>query len=179
MPARLLRSVIAIARWPSAAAVSTSSSGCEAPRRNEKFVVTCSSAYRGSGKDAMDKPARFVVAAVETRPEQPEAPPLLVLDPVVIADSLGGARPLRPPPFLGNPLGSIGLHHSMPAPSPGKMKGRVVRQEPERFDWIWRVEQPDRPQRLIGSRPEGRVGPVNRYPHRCAFRDVALAWLEA
>src|SRR5262249_41629348 len=131
-----------------------------------------------SGKDAMDKPARFVVAAVETRPEQPEASPLLILYPVVIADRLSGARPLGPPPFLGNPLGSVGLHHSMPAPPPGKMKGRVVRQEPERCDRVRRVEQPDRTRRLIGGRPEGRVGPVNRSPHRCAFRDVALALLE-
>src|ERR1700746_2326415 len=104
MPARLLRSVIAIARWPSAAAVSTSSSGCAAPRRNEKLVVTCNSAYReaGSGKDAMDKPARLAVTAVETRPEQPEAPPFLVLDPVIIAERPSDAGAFRLPPFIGD-----------------------------------------------------------------------------
>src|SRR5215472_3805660 len=42
-----------------------------------------------SGKDAMDKPARRAVMAMQTRPEQPEAPPLLVLDPVIIADRIG------------------------------------------------------------------------------------------
>src|SRR5579884_3651206 len=44
-PARLLKSVTAIARYPSSAARYASSSGCDAPRRNEKFVFTSSSAY--------------------------------------------------------------------------------------------------------------------------------------
>src|SRR6202521_1242690 len=116
MPARLLRSVIPIARWPAAAAVTTSSSGCEAPRRNEKLVVTCSSAYRGaaSGKNAMDKPARLMVAGVKTRPEQPETPPLLVLDPVIVADRIDCAGPFRLPPFIGDPLRPIGAQHPMP-----------------------------------------------------------------
>ena len=43
-PARLLRSVTAMAASPSAAAVSTSSWACDAPRRKLKLVVTCSSA---------------------------------------------------------------------------------------------------------------------------------------
>jgi len=43
-PASVLRSVIASADRPSPAACSTSSSGCEPPRRNEKLVVTWSSA---------------------------------------------------------------------------------------------------------------------------------------
>jgi len=43
-PARLLRSVMATASSPSSAARSTSSSGCEAPVRKVKFVVTHSSA---------------------------------------------------------------------------------------------------------------------------------------
>src|SRR5215469_9069406 len=93
---------------------------CEAPLGAEAIsmgLLRCARNDSGSsGKDAMDKPARFVVTAVETRPEQPEASPLLILYPVVIADRLSGARPLGPPPFLGNPLGSVGLHHSMPAP---------------------------------------------------------------
>jgi hypothetical protein len=43
-PASVLRSVRAIADRPSSAARSTSSSGCEPPRRNEKLLVICSSA---------------------------------------------------------------------------------------------------------------------------------------
>ena len=43
-PARVLRSVSARARYPSVCARSTSSSGWEAPRRNEKLLVTWSSA---------------------------------------------------------------------------------------------------------------------------------------
>ena len=43
-PASVLRSVSAIAARPSSAARRTSSSGCEPPRRNEKLLVTCSSA---------------------------------------------------------------------------------------------------------------------------------------
>ena len=44
-PASELQSVTANASYPSSAARTTSSSGCEAPRRNEKFVRQCSSAY--------------------------------------------------------------------------------------------------------------------------------------
>ena len=38
----------------------------------------------------MDKPARRLVLTMEARPEQPEAPPLLVLDPVIVADRVSG-----------------------------------------------------------------------------------------
>jgi hypothetical protein len=43
-PASVLRSVNAIADRPSSAARSTSSSGWDPPRKNEKLLVTCSSA---------------------------------------------------------------------------------------------------------------------------------------
>ncbi len=43
-PASVLRSAMAMAPWPISRARSTSSAGCEAPRRKEKLVVTCSSA---------------------------------------------------------------------------------------------------------------------------------------
>ena len=42
-PARLLMSVMANASYPNAAARFTSSSGCEAPVKNEKFVLQRSS----------------------------------------------------------------------------------------------------------------------------------------
>src|SRR5438874_7655701 len=93
----------------------------------------------------MDKPARLMVVAVQTHPEQPEAPPLLILDPVIVADRISSAGAFRPPPLLGDPLRPIGPHHSVPAPPPGETERRVVGQQPERFDLFRRVEQPDRP----------------------------------
>src|SRR5260370_35120257 len=79
----------------------------------------------------MDKPARLVVAAVETRSEQPEAPSFLVLDPVVVTDSVDGAGAFRPPPFLGDPLRPIGPRHPMPAPPPGEPERRGPRHKPK------------------------------------------------
>ena len=38
----------------------------------------------------MDKPARRLVFTMETRPEQPEAPPLPVFNPVIVADRVSG-----------------------------------------------------------------------------------------
>src|SRR5882762_10442714 len=93
----------------------------------------------------MDKPAWRVVTAVQTRPKQPEAPSLLVLDPIVIADRINRTGAFRPPPFLGDPLRPIGVHHPMPAPPPDEAERRVVGQQPERFDRLRRLEQPDRP----------------------------------
>ncbi len=49
-PASELRSAIPIPASPSSAARATISSGCEAPRRNEKFVVAANSANRGSSR---------------------------------------------------------------------------------------------------------------------------------
>ena len=43
-PAQVLRSAMPMAASPSSAACPTISPGCEAPLRNEKFVVTTSSA---------------------------------------------------------------------------------------------------------------------------------------
>src|ERR1700724_2371180 len=93
----------------------------------------------------MDKPAWRVVIAVETRPEQPEASPLLVLDPVIISDRIGSTGAFRLPPFLGDPFRPIGVHHPMPAAPPDEAERRVVGQQPERFDRLRRLEQPDRP----------------------------------
>src|SRR5216684_6273302 len=101
----------------------------------------------------MDKPARLVVATVETRSEQPEAPSFLVLDPVVVTDSVDGAGAFRPPPFLGDPLRPIGPRHAMPAPPPGETERRVGGQKPERFDRLRRLEQPDRPRRFVRPVP--------------------------
>ena len=45
MPAIVFRSVMARCLYPNEAPASISSCGCEAPRKNEKLVVTCSSVY--------------------------------------------------------------------------------------------------------------------------------------
>src|SRR5690349_12048545 len=92
----------------------------------------------------MDKPARRSVAAVETRSEQPEAPPFLVLDPIIIADRIDLAGRPRTPPFIGDSLGPIGPRHPVPSPPPPEPKRRVVGQQPERLDRLRRIEQPDR-----------------------------------
>ena len=76
----------------------------------------------------MDKPARLVVAAVETRPEQPEAPPFLVLDPVIVAERFSRAGRFRLPPFIGDPLRPVGPRHPVPALPPGETERRVVGQ---------------------------------------------------
>src|SRR5260370_9759360 len=81
----------------------------------------------------MDKPAWGVGIAVQTRPEQPEAPSLLVLDPIVIADRIDRTGAFRPPPFLGDPLRPIGVHHPIPAPPPDEAERRGVRAQPQPF----------------------------------------------
>src|SRR5690242_8660475 len=106
----------------------------------------------------MDKPARLVAATVETGPEQPEAPPLLSLDPVIVADRVDRAGAFRPPPFLGDPLRSVGAHDPMRAPPPPEPERRIVGQQPERLDRLRRIKQPYRPRRFA-SIP---------HPPRCA-----------
>src|SRR5215472_3828459 len=93
----------------------------------------------------MNKPVRLLAMAVESRAEQPETPPLLVLDPVIVADRIGGAGASRLPPFVGDPLRPVGLCHPMPAAPPHEPKRRVIGQQPERVHRLRRVEQPDRP----------------------------------
>src|SRR6516165_9203678 len=95
----------------------------------------------------MDKPARLVVANVETCSEQPEAPPFLILDPVIVADRIDSAGALRSPPFVGDPLRPIGPRDPMPASPPGETKRRIIGKKPKGFDRLRRLEQPDRPRR--------------------------------
>src|SRR6516162_2323988 len=125
----------------------------------------------------MDKPARLAVAAVQTRAEQPEALPFLVLDSVIIADRVYSAGALRSPPFVGDPLRPIGLRDPMPAPPPSEAKWRIVGQQPERLDRLRRLEQPDRPRRFVrgGRNRSVRMGAVDRNSDRSALRDVAFA----
>src|SRR5271154_4938653 len=98
----------------------------------------------------MDEPARRMVAVGKTRPEQPEAPPFFVLDPVIVADRIDSARSFRPPPFFGDPLRPVGARHPVWAPPPRKTKRRVVGQQPKSGDRLRRLEQPDRTRRFGG-----------------------------
>ena len=88
--------------------------------------------------------------------EQPEAPPLLVLDPVIVADRVGRAGTSRLPPFLGDPLRPVGARHPVRAPPPGEAERRIVGQQPKRLDRLRRLEQPDRPRRPLSSSPRKR-----------------------
>ena len=101
-----------------------------------------------SGEDAMDKPARRR-GPCRARPgaEQPEAPPLLVLDPVIVADRVGVAEPSASTiPRRSAPARRRA--HPVRAPPPGEAERRVVGQQPERLDRLRRREQPDRARRL-------------------------------
>src|SRR5271169_392529 len=106
----------------------------------------------------MDEPARWVVAVGKACPEQPEAPPFLVLDPVIVADRIDSAEPFRLPPFFGEPLRPVGARHPVWAPPPRKTKRRVVGQQPKSVDRLRRLEQPDRTRRLAGDPGSGRAG---------------------
>src|SRR5271163_4282234 len=106
----------------------------------------------------MDEPARRVVAVGKSRPKQLEAPPFLVLDPVIVADRIDSARSLGPPPFFGDPLRPVGARHPVWAPPPGEAKRRVVGQQPKSVDRLRRLEQPDRTRRFAGDPGSGRAG---------------------
>src|SRR5207245_10807262 len=94
-------------------------------------------------KDAVDEPARRRVAR-QAGAEQPEAPTLLVLDPVVVANRVSDSRTALGPPFLGDALGPVGAQHPMPVAAPDEAERRIVGQDPIRLDRLRRPEQPDR-----------------------------------
>ena len=92
---------------------------------------------------------------LEARPEQPEAPPFLVLDPVIVADRIeSGADPSGHPCHHSSAIrsGPSAARHPVRAPAPGEAERRVVGQQPESFDRLRRLEQPDRTRRLCRSR---------------------------
>src|SRR6516225_8931144 len=95
----------------------------------------------------MDKPARLMVAVVEARPEQPEPPPLLVFDPVIVADRIDRIGAIRPPPLLSDPFRSVGLRDPMLASPPHETERRIIGEHPKSVDRLRRLEQPDRPRR--------------------------------
>src|SRR5206468_4001662 len=71
-------------------------------------------AGHGSAEETVQEPARRRLAGpVEPVAEQPEALPLGVLDPVIVA----GPR-IVAPPFAGDPLGPLGAAHLMGGAAP-------------------------------------------------------------
>jgi hypothetical protein len=86
-----------------------------------------------------------MVAAGETRPEQPEAAAFLILDPVIVAKRADIVSHFRQPPFLGDPFRPVGLRDPMPASPPHETERRIIGEHPKSVDRLWRLEQPDRP----------------------------------
>src|SRR5947208_1145517 len=77
-----------------------------------------------SREEAVHEPARFVrLAAVEALAEEPEAPPRLVLDDVVIARRL---RLLPPPPFGCDALRPLRMGDAVRASAPAEASRRIV-----------------------------------------------------
>src|SRR5207248_5946715 len=109
---------------------------------------------KSSSEDAVHKPARRRVAG-KAGAIKPEAPALLVLDTVIVADPvaavarIGGA--VLDPPFLGDAFGTVGMPDPVLTPPPREAKRRIVRQHPLRLDRLRRPEQPHGPRRFIGA----------------------------
>ena len=132
---------------PSSLARRTSSSAVEAPRRNEKFVVTANSAYAGiisnSRKQTVQIPMRARnFAAVETLAIKPHPRPAPAFNPEIIARELVAA--IVAPPFHGDALRPFGLHDVMFDLPPIKLRGRSIRNFGRHIDGLRPLEQPDR-----------------------------------
>src|SRR6516225_7892115 len=120
-----------MAARPSSSARATSSCGCEAPRRKEKFVATASSAYAliqtHSRKQTVHEPARRCgLAAEEAFAVEPEAAADGVFDQIVIAR---GFLLAMPPPFGADALGPLGAGDLVGHAAPGKPPRRAVGDE--------------------------------------------------
>lgn len=92
-------------------------------------------------------------------------PPLVVLDPEVVAH-----RPhlgVAPPPFAVDPLRTIGRHDAVRAPTPLEALGRLIRkQRDDAPQWLGPREQP---WRTLPARP------IAGHVDRAGVRDRALA----
>src|SRR5215472_5181790 len=131
-----------MAARPSSSARATSSRGCEAPRRKEKFVATASSAYAliqtHSRKQTVHEPARRRgLAAKEAFAVEPEAAPDGVLDQVVIARGphptlprkRGRGREGAAPPFGADAFRPLRAGDLVGHAAPGKPPRRAVGDE--------------------------------------------------
>ena len=135
------------------AACATSSSGCEAPRRNEKFVIVASSAKRGSARimatsreQPMQEPFRADgLAPVEPLAIEPEAAALRIFGAEIIA----GQRIRAPPPFGGDAFGAFDGGDLVEDAAPFEAQGRPVGDFGDRFDQFGPFEQTKRPRRRL------------------------------
>src|SRR3546814_786804 len=129
-PASELRSAMAIASNPSAAAAITSSSGCEPARRKEKLLATSSGTQVGVGVElcgiACPSPEQPVQVPVAGGAVEPVAAAVLVFDAEVVARRGVGLFQVAAPPLAEQALGAFGAHHLMPHAAPAELRGRIV-----------------------------------------------------
>src|SRR5690242_7980578 len=106
-----------------------------------------------SGKESVEEPARRDLRPIKAGAEEPEAAPLLVLDPVIIARGLALAA--AAPPFTGDALGSVGAAHPMCQTAPAEENRRIIRHRRHRLDRLRPRQEPDR---ASSRRRPGGVG---------------------
>src|SRR5229473_1360985 len=85
-----------------------------------------------SREEPVQEPARRSIGPVEPGAEEPEAPPRLVLDVVVVAQLLG--RRGAPPPLAADALRPVGAAHAMLPATPAEEERRIVRHRRHRLD---------------------------------------------
>src|SRR4051812_13224320 len=133
-PATELRSATPRPASPRFFAASTSSSGCDAPRRKEKLVATASSAYASTTqplvkrlrKHAMQEPARLSnLAPVDAFAIEPDAGAGFAFDAEIIAGERHALGVV--PPFHGDALRTFRARHFMQDMSPAKAQRRAFR----------------------------------------------------
>src|SRR5258708_20775126 len=151
-PATELRSATPSPARPSAFACIASSSPWEAPRRNEKLVVTANSAYPVMGKfsaspeQPVEEPARLRgFAAVEAFAVEPGAQAIAAFDAEVIARQRLAC--FVAPPLHGDALGAFRDGDLVQHAAPAEPRRRPVRDLGDRLDRLRALEQADRPRR--------------------------------
>src|SRR5262249_1277395 len=97
-----------------------------------------------SREEPAQEPQRRRTGLIEPVAIEPEAPPRLVLDPVIVADLRLCGLPDPAPPFGGDPFRPLGMAHAMHGPAPTELERRIVRHEGRDLDRIGPREQPDR-----------------------------------
>src|SRR5580693_5488974 len=169
-PATELRSATPSPARPISLARSTSSSPWEAPRRNEKLVVTANSAYPVMGKfrqfsaspeQPMQEPARLRgFAAVQAFAVEPGAQAVAAFDAEVIArQRLAG---FVAPPLHGDALGALGEGDLVQHAAPAEPRRRPVRDFGDRLHRLRTLEQADRT-----GRAEAVLGLLRSAPSPC------------
>src|SRR6185437_1434843 len=128
---------------------------------------------RNPSKKPVQEPAHVTGYAVlpVTPAEQPEAPPLFVLDPEIVADRAHLTVAL--PPFPRDSLRPVGPPHPMPYPPPREGHRWVVGQQSHRVHRLRRVQQPHRSGQV--SRPSPwSTSDQRRHPLHRPLRHVTF-----